>query len=88
MPPVQVDSVAQVQERFSGLDTLCLDKRIVGDLTRRYIGRMRDDNQAMAGLILHGPPGTGKTSIAKGVAKDAGNCCFIFVSGGRALSKW
>ena len=39
MPPEQVDSVAQVQERLMGLDSVCLDKGIVQTLARRYIGR-------------------------------------------------
>ena len=39
------------------------------------------------GILLHGPPGTGKTMIAKAIAK-AGNTNFISIKGPELLSKW
>ena len=39
------------------------------------------------GILLHGPPGTGKTMIAKAIAKS-GNTNFISIKGPELLSKW
>jgi ATP-dependent 26S proteasome regulatory subunit len=40
-----------------------------------------------SGVLLAGPPGTGKTTIAKVLAAQA-NCSFYVVSAGDLLSKW
>ena len=41
----------------------------------------------ISGVLLHGPPGCGKTMIAKAIAKDAG-CTFINLQASILTDKW
>ena len=43
-------------------------------------------NERRCGILLHGPPGSGKTLLARTVAKSCGIATFISVKGPELLS--
>jgi transitional endoplasmic reticulum ATPase len=74
-------------------DSLILDPAIKAQL--QQLQAVIEDPEAAVrfgvepptGLLLAGPPGTGKTSVAKVLAAQA-NCSFYPISGADVISKW
>jgi transitional endoplasmic reticulum ATPase len=76
-----------------GWDELVLDARTKGEL--QQLQRLLEDPELArrfgidppSGLLLAGPPGTGKTTIARVLAAEA-HCSFYSVSAADVTSKW
>jgi transitional endoplasmic reticulum ATPase len=67
-------------ERIAGLD------QVKAQLEAALVVPLRA-GEAAGGVLLHGPSGTGKTMLAKAVAKEAG-VNLIVVNGSELFSKW
>ena len=74
--------------KFMAYDDLVLADSARGEFLTHYITPLRDKKcGAQPGLLLHGPPGTGKTVIAYAIAV-ASNTNFLFITSADVLSKW
>ena len=73
---------------IGGLDTIRKEIQEAVEWPLKYPDAYEKIGYAMPkGVMLHGPSGTGKTLIAKAVAKESG-ANFISVRGPELLSKW
>ncbi|KAL1527552.1 hypothetical protein AB1Y20_008940 [Prymnesium parvum] len=91
---VAVDVVAAEEIRISfadvgGLDTIArqLQQAILLPLKRPDLFARTKLLRPPKGILLHGPPGTGKTMLARAIAKEA-HFTFINLNPARLLSKW
>ncbi|HEV2791163.1 MAG TPA: AAA family ATPase [Solirubrobacterales bacterium] len=100
---LDTDHLLRAIERYGGQDrpliehwtwdSLILDSAIKAQL--QQLQAVIEDPEAAVrfgvepptGLLLAGPPGTGKTSVAKVLAAQA-NCSFYPISGADVISKW
>ncbi|MDQ3724537.1 MAG: AAA family ATPase [Actinomycetota bacterium] len=100
---LDTDHLLRAIERYGGQDrplvehwtwdSLILDPAIKAQL--QQLQAVIEDPEAAVkfgvepptGLLLAGPPGTGKTSVAKVLAAQA-NCSFYPISGADVISKW
>lgn len=73
-------SVTVPNVKFGDLVGVEVVKERVQDVLDTYSGKVKKTARPQNGLILCGPPGTGKTSVAKAIANELGKP-FIMVTG-------
>ena len=91
--PSSAKDATEIQPNVSFAEIAGLDD-VIAEIKERLLGPIKKPRlyeqmgiHLERGLLLHGPPGTGKTMLAKAIAQEAG-MRFLLVQGPELLSKW
>ncbi|XP_003738029.1 vacuolar protein sorting-associated protein 4B [Galendromus occidentalis] len=85
---VQVDKPNIKWEDVAGLDAAKESLKEAVILPIKFPFLFEGKRKPWKGILLFGPPGTGKSYLAKAVATEAENSTFISVSSSNLVSKW
>ncbi|EAY00025.1 ATPase, AAA family protein [Trichomonas vaginalis G3] len=80
--PVSFDKIGGLEDVKKELSTAIIDAIVMPDIFKAY------DHKPASGIILYGPPGCGKTLLARAIAHEAYRAAFISVKGPELLNKY
>ncbi|MEN0101382.1 MAG: ATP-binding protein [Curtobacterium sp.] len=90
--PFQVEDLSGVGVGLSAVGgsehrTTELARLVRASFESRQAGSVRNGEKAISGAMFFGPPGTGKTHLARAIAEETG-AQLITISGPELISKW
>lgn len=82
LPPASFDDIGGLGDVKAELKMTVIDAVIRPDIFKMY------GHRPSSGVILYGPPGCGKTLLARAIAHEADRAAFISVKGPELLNKY